>query len=308
MNKRIVFLLLAVISPLLCTAAHSQNIGAYLIPRQIYVGDQAVMILPLPSTTQDSVDIVLTDFSYDFPFHPDIDFHKITLQRRISGSRLTIEFAAFVPGFLEFPVIEIGGYRFTGLNVTVNSLVDRQSSIELSGLASSLAMPGTGLMIYGAMAGLIIFILLSIWFILKGRLFLSKWNEKWKYWKLFISMKLTEKRLHRSILKEGDKRIILDELSDKFRIFLSYLTGSNCRSMTAREFKNFTLNLPENVDLKSSYFHNFFSKCDELRFSGAEVNSQDILRLLADLRFFLGVLAKTGRKKPEATEEKRPAV
>ena len=281
-------------SVIICTA-NAQNTGAYLIPRQIFVGDRAILVLPLSGDTGKNEDIILTsDNSYfnrdNFPLHSDIDFHRIILERRTSGSRLLIEFTPFVTGRLELPAIEIDGERFTGLTVAVNSVIDSRSSLILSGPASSLAMPGTAVMLYGIIALLIIFIILTIWFFLKGRVFFKNWIEKWKRRKLFISMKFTEKRLYKSVLKGEDKRIILDRLSEKFRIFLSVLTGINCRSMTANEFKKPSPHLLMYQGINLYFLHNFFRSCDELRFSGANVNSQDIFNLLADLRGFLTTL------------------
>jgi len=281
-------------SVIIC-AANAQNTGAYLIPRQIFVGDRAILVLPLSGVAEKTGDIILTsDNSYlngnNFPLHSDIDFHRIILERRANGSRLLVEFTPFVTGRLELPAIEIGGERFTGLTVNVNSIIDNRSSLVLSGPASSLVMPGTAIMLYGIIALLIIFIILTIWFFLKGRVFFKNWIEKWKRRKLFISMKFTEKRLYKSVLRGEDKRIILDMLSEKFRIFLSVLTGINCRSMTANEFKKTPPNLLIYQADNQSFLHNFFCSCDELRFSGANVNSQDILNLLSGLRGFLTAL------------------
>jgi hypothetical protein len=144
-------------------------------------------------------------------------------------------------------------------------------------------MPGTALMLYGTIAAFIVFILFTIWFIIKGRIFFQKWGSIFLRWKLFLSMKLREKQLHRAVLKGADSRIILDKLSDQFRMFLSLLTGNNCRSMTAHEF--------ETQDFYPSLLENFFRNCDELRFSGININSQDILKLLGDLRSFLKTLS-----------------
>jgi hypothetical protein len=280
--------------------ANAQNTGAYLIPRQIFVGDKAVLVLPLPGKTEKTDDIILTsDNSYingiNFPLHANIDFHRIILERRTGGSRLLIEFTPFVTGMLELPVIEIGGERFTGLTVTVNSVIDRRVSLILSGPAASLVMPGTAIMLYGIIAFFIIFIILTIWFFLKGRIFFRKWIEKWKLWKLFISMRFTEKYLYKSVLRGEDKRIILDRLSEKFRIFLSILTETNCRSMTANEFKKLTPKLLMYNDANPFFLHNFFCSCDELRFSGVNINSHDIFNLLDDLRSFLKAL-ENGQK------------
>jgi hypothetical protein len=286
-------------SVIICTA-NAQNTGAYLIPRQIFVGDRAVFVLPLSEKTEKKEDIILTsDNSYlngiNFPLHANIDFHRIILEQRINGSRLLIEFTPFVTGMLEFPAIEIGGERFTGLTVTVNSVIDSRSSLILSGPAASLVMPGTAIMLYGIIAFFIIFIILTIWFFLKGRIFFSKFIEKWKRWKLFISMRFTEKHLYKSVIKGEDKRIILDRLSEKFRIFLSILTETNCCSMTANEFKKLTPILLMYKDADPFFLHNFFCSCDELRFSGVNVSSHDILNLLNDLRSFLTAL-ENGQK------------
>lgn len=272
-------------------AVHAQDTGAYMVPRRVFVGDPAVLILPLPRSTHDTADIILTAGAYGFPQDPNIDFHKITLEHRAGGGRLMIEFTAFTPGRLELPVIEIGDEQFSGLSVTVNSLLENRSSLVLSGPASSLAMPGTALMLYGAMAGLVIFILFAIWFALKGRNILKKWKEIWKHWRLFASIKTTERRLFRSVIKGADKRLVLDKLSDEFRFFLSYLTGCNCRAMTAREFQNLPLEI-----IDSSSLRKFFGSCDELRFSGSNIDSKEIFRLLADMRGFIGTLEKAKKR------------
>ena len=278
------------------TAVYAQNTGAYLVPRQIYIGDPAVLILPLPGAAQDSDDIVLTRFSPGFPSHSNMDINRIILERRVNGSRLMIEFTPFNTGLLELPVIEIGGDRFYGLTVTVNSILDSRSSPILSGPASSLAMPGTAFMLYGSMTAIAVFFLLTIWFIIKGRILIKKIREKWKRWRLFFTIKVTEKRLYRSVLKGEDKRLILDKISGEFRIFLTCLTESNCRAMTAGEFKNSSFDVLLSQNLNVSFLHDFFRRCDELRFSGSDVNSKEILRLLANLRSILAALEKTKRK------------
>ena len=286
---------------LLCSAAFAQD-GSYIIPRNIYVGDKAVLILPLKGAGQNHDDIVLTSFSPAFPSHEFMDFHRIILERRTSSSRLMIEFTAFIPGIFEFPVIEIGENRFSGLSVTVDSVIENNSSLTLSGPAGALAMPGTALMFYGTITAIIFIILMTIWFILKGRVFLQKYSEIFKRWKLFHSMKIMEKRFYKFVLRGADKRVILGKISDQFRIFLSALTGNNCRSMTAREFKNHSFH----ARLNSSLLGNFFQSCDELRFSGTLINTKDILDLLDDLRGFLRLLeeAKTLEETKTPEEEK----
>jgi hypothetical protein len=302
---------------LFCAALYAQSDGAWLIPRTIYVGDPAVMVLPLPASAHDFPDTVISAQEYDIlhgnylPQDDDIDFHRIALERRTSGSRLVIEFAAFVPGILELPPIEIGDMLFDGLTVTVHSIVDSKNhapgrAMELSRPASSLAMPGTAVMLYGTMTGFVLLFLFTFWFILKGRRYLQKWIEKWKLYRIFVSVKNMERRLHRAVLKGINKRDILDKLSDEFRTFLSLLTGCNCRAMTAREFEKLPPEFIPGQGRDSRFLGNFFSRCDKFRFSGANVSSEDIFILLADLRFYIGELEKN-KKEENITEEEKAA-
>jgi len=271
--------------------------GAYLIPRRIFVGDPAVLIVPLPPSTGTAEDIVITD---DFPQDANIDFRRIILERRPSGGRLLIEFSAYSTGVLEMPVLEIGREIFSGLSVTVNSSLSGTSAPVLSGPASSLAMPGTALLLYGSIAVFIFLLLFLIWFFLKGRGILRLLYKKYKRLVLFSSMRKTEKRLQRALLKGADKRLILDEISLKFREFLSDFTENNCLSMTAAEFENLSAEkfLPHNLNFLP--VGNFFRACDERRFSGASVSSQDILRLLDDLRQFLEAFQNAGKQEAAA--------
>ena len=282
----------------------TQN-SPYLVPKQIYVGDPATLVVPLPATAQNFPDIVLLkkDFLLNeniIHSNKNIDIHKITLERRTTGGGLLIEFTAFVPGEIELPLIEIGGEYFSGLTVKINSLLDSDSAYPagearlLSGAASVLAMPGTALMLYGSLTALIIFILLIIWFIFKGRAVFKELHEKWRRYRLFAGMYNTEKRLAKALTKGTDKRVILDILSFEFREFLSILTGKNCRSMTARdftrEFINEFANTPELNKLdESDFLGEFFDRCDKLRFSGTDIDQKNIERLLINLREYLHI-------------------
>jgi len=294
---------------LTCAVLHSQNSGpgfaqnTWLVPRTVYVGDPAALILLLPSSgtaaERDSGDTILDAKTLNLSTE-DIDINRVVLERSAPGNRLVIEFTAFRPGMIELPLIEIGGESFGGLIVTIDSILDTRDAPQLSGAAPALAMPGTAFMIYGTLAGVVFFIIISIWFFFKGRYVLRRINEKWKRWSLFIFMKNTERNLGRLLAKGENKRKILDKLSDEFRKFLAILTGSSCRSMTAGEFEN---NPPEieiqvNKLLTSGVLQNginlgkFFRFCDNLRFSGTDANNDDIKNLLADLRLFIAAAEK----------------
>jgi len=275
-----------------------------LIPKTVYVGDAAVLVLPLPAAITNSEDIVLTSLSQDIPKDPDIDFHRVILERRVTGSRLLIEFTAFVPGYLKLPVIEIGGEHFSGLFVTIDSVIDSRKPLELSGYASSLAMPGTALILYGTLAVVAFILLLLIWFIIKGRTYVHIWIEKWKRLRLFTFIRNMERNLQKALLKGVDKRAILDKISDTFREFLSVLTKTNCRSMTAREFTA----LPDKLIYNGSFLKDFFSRCDRFRFSGEDVSLRDVSSLLVDLKLYIQKLYTAENTAVVELKVREPAV
>jgi len=142
------------------------------------------------------------------------------------------------------------------------------------------------MILYGTLAVLILFLLLILWFVFKGRAFFRTWIEKWKRIRLFTFIRNMERRLQKALLRGGDMRAILDKLSDTLRDFLSVLTNTNCRSMTAREFSN----LPEQTIQNANFLGNFFRRCDKFRFSGEDVTMRDISGLLNDLRRYIEVL------------------
>jgi len=287
---------------ILTYSLHAQNRGAYLVPRSIYVGDSASFVLPLPASSTQNEDFVITSYDTDLlPTDPYIDFQRIILERRTSGSRLIVEFTPFAAGVLKLPDIKIGGDIFSGFTITVNSLLDTKSAPVLSSAASALAMPGTAAMLYISIASIVVIILLVLWFIFRGRAAFKKLRERRKRRRLFKSIQSTEKRLYKALSKGVEKRIILDKLSYEFKNFLSILTGNNCQTMTAREFIEYFSRLPKELfaaQEDTAYFlGSFFRNCDKLRFSGSEIDDKAIHHLLSELHLFTRALEKSEKEK-----------
>ncbi|MDR0583178.1 MAG: hypothetical protein LBG57_02355 [Treponema sp.] len=312
--------------PLFLVPAHSgaqdTRQGPYIIPRIVYVGDRATLTLPLAGGNA----VKEANISLDpqlFPLSPDLELYRVALEYRPSGSQLLIEFSAFRPGLLELPPIEIGGERFAGLRVEISSILDTGETGEvLSGPALPLAIPGTGLLIYGTMGLVALLLLLALWAGLWGRRHLRLQILKWKRRRLIVSMWGMEKRLRRSVQREGKYRDTLNKLSGEFRSFLSFFTGQNCLAMTAAEIGQLPSlmqanggSAPEEKTGCADYaecqqdFSNggflggFFRRCDELRFCGSEIAAGDVLAILGDLRRFLKTLDRAGRGKLKAGEE-----
>ena len=249
--------------------------GAYMVPSKVYVGDRASIVLPMPGIAADAV-INAAIFS-----SPDIIIHHAAIERRPGGNFLTVEFSAYTPGILELPPLEIAGEIYSGIKIEISSILSSdESGMVLSGPALPLAIPGTSLLIYGTMSAAILLALLGIWTLLWGHRRMKNWLAVWKRKRLVASMIRTEKRLRKSLAKGAARREILDTLSTEFRGFLSCFTGENCRAMTAAEIGCLT-------SMNGEFLGGFFSHCDEIRFSGGEINGTQTLTVLGDLRHFL---------------------
>jgi hypothetical protein len=315
------FLLTAV-----CMGVYSQERqqAAYMIPPKVYVGDRASLIVPLTGFSGGG-DIELPAGA--FPVSADIDFHRIAAERRPGGRRLVIEFSAFAPGFLEVPPFEISGQTFRGLRIEILSILGNDASATiLSGPASSLAIPGTGILIYGTLSVVILLMILSLFVLLRGRKLIMGLLAVWRRKRLIATMRRIEKNLRKAMVKDTDLREILNKLSTEFRSFFSFLTGENCRAMTAGEIgrlmsrfvaqptlqpvrqavqhavSQFTRQTEGGGIYDGPFLEDFFSRCDGFRFSGGKINDGETLVLLDDLRSYLQALGTTERK-PKRSEE-----
>jgi hypothetical protein len=265
---------------------------AYMVPPKVYVGDRASLVLPIPGLAADA------KINLDqIPSSADLVIHQAVLERRPSGSFLTIEFSAYSPGTLELPQLEIGGEIFSGLKVEISSILSTdESGMVLSGPALPLAIPGTSLLVYGTISTAILLMLLAIWSMVWGRKRINSWLAVWKRKRLIVSMMVTEKRLHKALAKGVSCREILDTLSAEFRSFLTQITGENCRAMTAAEI-GLLKSMGKETVMGGAFLGRFFNDCDALRFSGREINGNETLTMLDDLKCFIQTLDKAKQEK-----------
>ena len=286
MQKTLTVLILA----LACTPlfAQDKNAGAFMVPPKVYVGDRASLILPLPGFA------VKEDYETESLVSPsiDLDLHRALLEHRPVGSRLIVEFTAYTTGILELPPIAIAGEVFSGLKVEISSVLERDASGKvLSGPAPPLAIPGTSLLVYGTIISILCSLSIAFWVLFWGRKRIKGWLAAWERKRLLNGMRGIEKRLRRSLARGDDTcRNILDALSREFRGFLSHFTGESCRAMTASEFANTELRL------NGEFLKDFFWRCDGIRFGGNEINKNDAMSILDDLKQFLAGLVKGGKE------------
>lgn len=266
---------------------------AWLIPQTVYVGDRATLVVPLEKLPGGEPSL-----SGEPPALPDLVIHRVELERRGEGGRLLIDFTAYAPGPLEIPPFELGGIPFTGLTIEIASILGSgEHTAILSPLAPPLAIPGTGFLIYGTMTGLILLVLAFLgavfWAPRRAAIWLAGRRRK----RLVLSLAGMERRLRRELIRgnttasqRGER---LSFLAGEFRTFLTLFTGENCRAMTAGEFFRFAPPcewLPGDSPLGDDFLGTFFRRCDNLRFSGGGVSTEDLLEILGNLRRFIEAL------------------
>ena len=267
---------------------------AYQIPQTVYVGDRAMLVLPLSDHALGSdIELMPPPLSSD-----DIELHRLVLESRPPGSRLLIEFTAFIPGRFELPPFEADGLRFSGLHLDISSIIADNELPVLSGLAPPLSVPGTGFFIYGVLSALAFVLAAAIWVSVWGRRYFKLWFSVWKRRRLVNIMMRIEKRMRKALASGKNYREILDVISAEFRNFLSLFSGENCRAMTSLELGQLPAGIFYMLPAESGpgFLEHFFGRCDTLRFGGAEISAGSSGVLLGELRNFLDSLNRALRK------------
>jgi hypothetical protein len=274
----------------------------WLIPRTVYVGDRAQLVVPLTWFPQGG-----TPGAVPVPAAgEDIVIHRTELERWDGDWALVVEFTPSATGVLELPPLEAGGNLYGGLKVTIASVLDEGpgagAPAALSGLASPLAAPGTSFFIYGTLAGIIAVLIAALGGRLWVRRHLKALTLRWRRRRLIFSMRRIGRRLEKT-LGEGDwspdslgER--LDYLCGEFRTFLGLFTLRRCQSMTAGELGEIpALTGPAWPGLPvpgGAFLGPFFRRCDDLRYGGGGTEG-DLRDILEKLRTFLDGLDRAER-------------
>jgi hypothetical protein len=270
---------------------------AYLIPRTIFVGDRGRLVVPLGQAFT-AAEAFVRSAPGDLPEAPDVVITRIELENRDGSPRLFVDFIPYAPGVLSLPALKIaipGGepLELSGLKAAAASVLAPQET-ALSAPAPPLSAPGTGLIIYGTAAGILLVLFsglgLSVW----GRRNFAFFWERFKRRRLLRIMARFLRRLDAESLAGTTKSPgeFLAILSGQVREFLSLFTGTDCRPLTAGEFLNF----PFYPDFLCA----FFRRCDRLRFSGGGIARSDLAAAVEEVRSFIGILVQAEAERPRA--------
>jgi hypothetical protein len=298
----LIFLFLLQLSGSFAWAQDNQKAETpYLVPQTIFVGDSGRLVVQMGQAFLGAAAFVHTAPEL-LPRANDLVITRIELEQRNGNSRLLIDFIPYAPGIVAFPVIEIPSpaiepLRVSGLTASVASILSPQEA-SLAEPAAPLTVPGTGLLVYGAVAVILLLIFLGIGGSIWGRKHFSAFREKWRKRRLLRVMEKFLRRLRAE--SEGGsvhrQMELFSLLSGEFREFLSIFTGVNCRILTPVEFREVPLSAGDALkgdSIKGDYLCDLFRRWETLRFSGSKIGPGDLLKVLDELNEFILSLAKT---------------
>lgn len=286
----------------------------YLIPQTVFVGDKGRLVVPLGPVSLDFQPFIVEQVGGTkerlqagipgLSKNPELIIQRIELENREGHARLLIDLVAYTPGLvvlpeLAIPELQSRGLSTAGLHVPIASLLDHEGLV-LSGPFSPLAIPGTGLLIYGTSIGILALLLGGIGIRFWGKEHLKDLQERLRRRRLIRAMKRLLRNLQKDLGNEAPGEI-LSRLSKEFRCLLSLFTGMPCQAMDAGELNVLPRLLPQNPErldaaLSGHVLCRIFRHCDTLRFSGIPVNPQELLGILEELQGFTDILDRADKE------------
>lgn len=268
-------------------------VDSYLLPQTIFVGDRGRLVTPLGQVYMAAEPFVYTTPD-KIPQGEDVVVSRIELEHRNGSARLLIDFIPYAPGTVHFPpvTIPISGsdpLTVTGLSAQVASIL-RPQEASLSGPAAPLTVPGTGIVVYGTAAAVLVVLLTAAGMGIWGRKRFAAYRERFRKRRLLRAMDRYLRRLGAEnnaagVFRQGE---LFSELSGEFREFLSLFTGINCRVLTPSEFGD--LRTP--AELSGVYLRDLFKRWEILRFSGKKIGQKDLSAVLDEVKGFIVGLDK----------------
>ena len=276
------------------------------MPRTVFVGDTGRLVVPLGGAFE-ALEPFVVDNPENLHDSPELLIRRVALERR-GGLRLLIDFVPFAPGVLYLPPMDFfppGGEPLVlpAQRVQVASVLN-PARMDLSGPAPPMAVPGTGLLVYGSISLILLVLFLGIAVAVWGRRnFRGFWLRMHRRRLLRAMMKFLRRLGHEGGLgKNGNPGYYLSLLAAEFREFLSAFTGVNCRSFTPAEFLDVPLAGPSD-GLAPAFLCGLFRGWDTLRFSGRPVDKGEFQRALKETESVILALDREERQpKQEAAE------
>jgi hypothetical protein len=289
----------------------------YTIPRNVYVGDQARLVVSLesglasalagtPGTaggaangTAAGTTSGAAELERELPADADVEILGLELERRGEQLRLIIDFEAYRTGWVEFPPVLAGGQTITGLGAEIRSILEAgEEGRLLSPAAPALPLPGTVLMVCGFVIGVLVFIVASGLLALALVRNRGALGRRFRRKRALRVMRKTIRRLKDELGKGNFSPPLggelLGALSLALRRFLSTVLGVDCLSLVPGEFSGLAFERAGDglyVEAKLDFLSSFFSRSDSLRF-GFGMDSSGVASLAEDALAFITAFEK----------------
>jgi len=268
----------------------------YMLPQTVYVGDAGRLVISLGSAFND-IPAFINTAPADIPGFPDLVINRIELEKRNNSSRLLMDFISYAPGSFALPPMEFASETdvlvLDGIRFSTASILNPDIMV-LSKAALPLAVPGTGLFIYG---GIGVMVLLAVSFIM-GTFWFSKYfgplKRRLRQKKILASLE-NKISLLRKESNPDRQTELFSLLAAEFREFLTFLTGIDCRVLSPSEFVLYGISIPDAADAGS--FSGLFRRWDNLRFCGAPLPGADVCGILDELAVIFGKINAAGKSK-----------
>ena len=260
----------------------------YMLPQTIYVGDRGRLVMPLGPAFNDAQAFVI-DAAGELPSVNDLVINRMELERRSGNIRLIIDFIPYAPGVFILPpvLIPLGNSEplsLSGIEFAVASILTPES-MALSRSALPLAVPGTGLMVYGGLGVLLFLLIIGMLVFFRFSSIIEPLKRKWRQRRLLASLEQKIQFLRADNAGSNpDRNNLFSNLAGEFREFLSFISGLDCRVLSPYEFSSLSVAIPGVCE--PDFFYLLFKRWDKLRFSGLPIKQEDIIEIIDKLELF----------------------
>lgn len=271
----------------------------YQIPQTVFIGDKGRLVYPLDAYFFNQGDQIIPLEAIDSSqgdLYKDVVIHRVELSR----GRLIVDFQCWRTGAVRLPPVQMQGRLIEGMEVRVASLLEGKDALTvLSPAMPPMSAPGTLWIISGTVASLLAISSLFLIFALRGGNLFAVWRANSRKRRAIRKSRKAIKKIKTQMAKGRDASgkelpghlttsAAIAELSSEFRQFLENYCGLQCRSLVPAEFLKleFPAGLPSGED-SPRYFSDFFTRCDTMRFSGANISRTAVDNIISEIESYI---------------------
>jgi hypothetical protein len=272
----------------------------YMIPRKVYVGDQARLVVPLSAAHALAAAAHGTaKVEANAPVNDELVILGLEVESRGETARLNIDFAAYKTGWVEFPPVAIGPQKITGLGAEISSILEAgEEGRLLSPAAQALPVPGTVMMVYGlviaSLVCIIVLTLLTVWLVKSRDALGRRFRRKRALGLMRKNIRRLKDELEKKDFSPPLGGELLGRLSLALRHFLSGALDRNCLSLVPGEFRSLDFERSGDglyVEERLDFLASFFSRSDTLRF-GFGIDRSGVASMVEETLDFINAFEK----------------